>query len=405
MDDDRTRIALLGDAEADVRLRMALELGQARVVDAAGPLVARFGVEPDFGVRETLTWAVLRMRDTAMPMVRHALDDPRWIARLQATHTLSKLGDPAAGTRLLPLVADPVASVASRAWWAVAQCGDPEVVPALVAQLGRGSAEDRNSLYVALGHFGADAVPEVVGALRHGATATVRRHAADVLGGLGSPLAEPAAVALVEALSDDDGDVRVGGLSALGYLRSPAVWAVIEDTVAHPDPRLRLLAGRLLERRPSAVVVRRGVASGEIPSTLADLDDPEARLGPPPMSWPEPDPSLVTLEGGPWKSGLVVPLARQVEVGRPRWLARGDVPAEVLDAVGAAALEQALADGLPEGVAGRVAAGAVEQFVHETVLLEQCSVVDPGRLVKDLLVGTEVHVVDFAGREVGRATV
>ena len=171
------------------------------------------------------------------------------------------------------------------------------------------------------------------------------------------------------------------------------------------DPRLRLLAGRLLERRPSAVVVRRGVASGEIPSTLTDLDDPEARLGPPPMSWPEPDPSRVTLEGGPWKSGLVAPLARQVEVGRPRWLARGDVPAAVLDAVGAAALEQALADGLPEGVAGRVAAGAVDQFVHETVLLEQCSVVDPGRLVKDLLVGTEVHVVDFAGREVGRATV
>ena len=41
------------------------------------------------------------------------------------------------------------------------------------------------------------------------------------------------------------------------------------------------------------------------------------------------------------------------------------------------------------------------QHVHETVLLEQCSVVAPGRIVKDLLVGTEVHVVDFAGREVG----
>lgn len=398
--DTATRIALLGDAEADVRLQMALELGQARVEDAAAPLVARFGVERDFGVRETLTWAVLRIRQSAMPLVREALDSPGWIARLQATHTLSKLGDPDDGTRLLPLVADPVAAVASRAWWAVKQCGDPEVVPALVAQLGRGSAEDRNSLYVALGHFGADAVPAVVGALRHGSTPTVRRHAADVLGGLGSPAAESASAALVEALSDADGDVRVGALSALGYLRSPAVWQVIEDTVSHADHRLQLLAGRLLERRPSRASVRRGVASGEIPTKLTDIDDPAATVGPESRSWPEPDPSLVTLEGGPWKSGLVGPLARQVEVSRPRWLARADVPAAVLEAVGAEAMDRALAAGLPEGVAGRVAAGAVEQHVHETVLLEQCSVVDPGRIVKDLLVGTEVHVVDFAGREV-----
>ncbi|MEO2106430.1 MAG: hypothetical protein ABGZ36_12400, partial [Actinomycetota bacterium] len=74
--DTATRIALLGDAEADVRLQMALELGQARVEDAAAPLVARFGVERDFGVRETLTWAVLRIRESAMPLVREALDSP-----------------------------------------------------------------------------------------------------------------------------------------------------------------------------------------------------------------------------------------------------------------------------------------------------------------------------------------
>jgi translation elongation factor EF-Ts len=46
-------------------------------------------------------------------------------------------------------------------------------------------------------------------------------------------------------------------------------------------------------------------------------------------------------------------------------------------------------------------AGRVEKFVHDTVLLEQASIVDPGRTVADLLVGSGVRVTGFVRREVG----
>ena len=94
---------LLGDADPDVRLRSALELGEARCEDAAAALVARFGRERDFAVRETLTWAVLRIPEATLPLVRDALRSSRWLARLQATHTLSKVGAFEDGERLDPL--------------------------------------------------------------------------------------------------------------------------------------------------------------------------------------------------------------------------------------------------------------------------------------------------------------
>lgn len=110
----------LGDAAADLRLQAALELGEGRHEVAAELLVARFGRESDFQVREVLTWAALRMPDASLPRVRQALGSCRWLARLQATHTLSKLGLREDGTRLMRLVSDPVDAVASRAYWAAA---------------------------------------------------------------------------------------------------------------------------------------------------------------------------------------------------------------------------------------------------------------------------------------------
>lgn len=46
-------------------------------------------------------------------------------------------------------------------------------------------------------------------------------------------------------------------------------------------------------------------------------------------------------------------------------------------------------------MAERIAAGAVEQFIHDHVFLEQVSVADPGAIVKDLLFGTEVRITAF----------
>lgn len=395
--DRRTAIALLGDADRDVRLQAVMTLGEARAVEAAGQLVARYGVERDFHIRESLTWATLRIGEIALPLVRQALGSPRWLARLQAAHTLSKRGDRQDGDRLLPLLDDPVPCVAARAWWAAAQCGDPKVLHALAGQLGRGDAALRNSLSVALASFGDAAVPWLVGALRvddpgvRALTADTRAHAADTLAQLGTPAAEPAGQALADATDDPDLDVRVAALNALGQLVSPDAWQHVDRHTDGPDRRLALLARRLGERRPSDRAVRLARARGDL-----DRSPVRAARVVPAGPWPGPDPTLVTLEGGPWRAALVGPLALQIQVCRPRHLTRADVPAEELASVHASARARALADGHDGALAGRVADGAVEQHVHQVVLMEQVSVADPGRLIADLLRGTEVRVTAMA---------
>lgn len=390
--DQQRNVDLLGDVDPDVRLRAALDLGEARHEEAAAALVHRFGVERDFAIRETLTWAVLRIQDAALPLVRDALHSGRWLARLQATHTLSKVGDRADGVRLLPVVADPVDVVAARAYWAAAQCGDPVVVPALVAQLSRGSSEHRNSLAVALEHFGAAAVPALVGALRHGARPEIRRHAADTLGLLGSPDADRAATALEQAVGDPDEWVRVAALNSLGQLTVPRAWEVIDQQTAASEDRLRILAGRLVERRPSELALRRAASRTAAPP-LDDADAPAPASVP--DRWPTPDLDLVTCEGGPKAAELAPKLALQVAICRPQYLSRAEVPRDVLAAVHTGALEDARQQGAPEAVAQRIAAGRVEQHIHETVFLEQVSVADPGAVVRDLLFGTEVAITSF----------
>ena len=276
-------------------------------------------------------------------------------------HTLSKLGCRDDGARLVPLIGDPIDAVAARAYWAVAQVSDPVAIPALVAQLARGDAEHRNSLTVALGMFGPVAVPVIVTALRDG-TPTVRRHAADTLAQMGSPDADGSVAALAEAVRDPEPLVRMAALNALGQLAIPAAWWAIDEATRCDEPRLRHLARRLTERRPSG---------------------------------PEFEP-LITCEGGAAADELVPALALQVRVNRPRYLSRDEVPSDVLDGVSADALAEARRRQVPDPVVGRFVAGRVEQFIHETVLFEQVSVAHPGVLVKDLLRGRGIRITGFA---------
>lgn len=389
-----TCIDLLGDADQEVRLRVVHELGRGRHAESAAAFVDRFGRERDFFIREALTWATLRMPDAAMPLVRAALRSPRWLARLQATHTLSKLGDPGDAELLVPVVADPVDCVAARAYWAVAQCGNPVVISALLAELSRGDAEHRNSLTVALTDFGSAGVPGLAAALRSGRP-NVRRHAADTLAYLGSPTADPALPALTDAVGDPDADVRVAALNALGQLEVADAWRTIDASAATaPDRRLRLLADRLTERRPSERTLRitaRRAATSDVPTTGGHAADdvPEER------SWPAPDLGLVTLADGPWVEVLGPTLARQVEICRPQYLTRADVPLDVLEQVRADAHVRATASGRTDALAARIAAGRVEQFIHERVFVEQVRVSDPGGTVDDLLRGKDIRIVDF----------
>lgn len=93
----------------------------------------------------------------------------------------------------------------------------------------------------------------------------------------------------------------------------------------------------------------------------------------------------------------VVPaLELQVRISRPRYLSRDDIPPSTLDQIRRNSYATARGEGKVDPIAAAVAAGRVEQFIHQTVLLEQVSVADPTCLVKDLLYGKGVRITDVA---------
>ncbi|HOU91846.1 MAG TPA: HEAT repeat domain-containing protein [Polyangiaceae bacterium] len=479
-------IDLLADADPDVRLRAAVDLGTWDAEEAAGALVARLGVEPSHAIRETLSWAVLRMPDAAGPALREALHSDRWLARMQACHVLSKLGRVADADLIRPLIADPVDAVASRAWWAAGQTGVGALASELAGQLGRGDAELRNSLSIALDEL--DAVGPLVSAL-YSRTAAAREHAADTLGLIGGPRADPAALALREALDDPDAGVRLAALNALGQLTAPLVEAALADAAASEEHRIAGLARRLIPRaarsraargraargeaaqgraargeqtttspgtgapasglvaHAGGVLVKVGTGSDAVAGTrtlralatriaaVADalpdsgrdevlgarlgdgtvagaLDELAAATGEPiTLSAIARLPGRVvahlTVTGGVPRAGalashtgldddpLVAKVARQVADCRPTYLARGDVPAEVWDAVRAEALAGARAAGKADWLAERIAAGAQAAWATEHVLLDQVSIVEPGVTIDGLLYGRGVKITGF----------
>ncbi|MFD5466373.1 HEAT repeat domain-containing protein [Kitasatospora sp. NPDC127059] len=147
-------IRALGAEDASVRLQAALAVGSDPDPDPGllEPLVQRCAVEPDFFVRDMLSWALTRLPpELTLPRIRRELDSERPQARSQALHTLSKIGDRSAWpwiTRDLLRDAD---DEVARTAWRVAVVLVPEdrredLADELVRQLGRGDRTVRLSL-------------------------------------------------------------------------------------------------------------------------------------------------------------------------------------------------------------------------------------------------------------------
>lgn len=162
-----TRLLTALNAEASsTRLHAALTAGthpDPRLVDA---LVARCAVEPDFFVRDMLTWALTRLpTDTTLPALLAELTSPVPQARAQALHTLSKIGDgdawPVITRALLHDADDEVARSAWRAAVVLVPDGARhQLAVDLAAQLGRGDRQVRLSLSRALATLGDETVLE-----------------------------------------------------------------------------------------------------------------------------------------------------------------------------------------------------------------------------------------------------
>ncbi|MEU5284573.1 HEAT repeat domain-containing protein [Streptomyces sp. NPDC020755] len=162
----------LDDDRASVRLRAALAVGSTPDPRFVGTLVERCAVEPEFFVRDMLTWALTRhpVSVTLPPLLRE-LRSERTRARSQALHTLSKIGDrrawPAITRALLTDADDEVARSAWRAAVVLVPDGEEAALAVLLAtQLGRGGRETRLSLSQALVALGDAMAPALAAATR-----------------------------------------------------------------------------------------------------------------------------------------------------------------------------------------------------------------------------------------------
>ncbi|MEU7613362.1 HEAT repeat domain-containing protein [Micromonospora sp. NPDC049204] len=155
----------LEHGDPSVRLRAALAVGTAPDPRFVDTLVARCAVEPEFSVREMLTWALIRHPPAlTVPKLTDQLRSERAQARSQALHTLSKIGDRRAWPAMTrALLTDPDDEVARSAWRAavvlVPPADEPELADVLATQLGRGTRDTRLSLSRALVALGAVTTP------------------------------------------------------------------------------------------------------------------------------------------------------------------------------------------------------------------------------------------------------
>ncbi|MER6144567.1 HEAT repeat domain-containing protein [Streptomyces sparsogenes] len=172
----------LENSSSSVRLRAALAVGTNPDPQAIDKLIERCAIEPEFHVREMLTWALTRHASAiTVPKLIAELRSERAQARSQALHTLSKIADRQAWPAITrALLADPDDEVARSAWRAaVVLVPDGEAAAlagVLATQLGRGGRETQLSLSRALIALGEVITPT----LRSAMTAPdpgVRQHA------------------------------------------------------------------------------------------------------------------------------------------------------------------------------------------------------------------------------------
>jgi len=139
--------ALLASPDQSVRLKAAMTAGTYPELEFIDILVAQCAIEPDFFVRDTLTWALMmNEKDAVVERLIPELVSENSQAKSQALHTLTKIGD----KKNYSLIThdhfyDSDDKVALTAWRAASVLVPDEERPVLtktlVTQLGRGDSD------------------------------------------------------------------------------------------------------------------------------------------------------------------------------------------------------------------------------------------------------------------------
>lgn len=139
--------AALSSNDQSVRLKAALAAGTYPEPEYIDVIVSHCAHEPDFFVRDTLSWALIR-NDIAKVVERLKpeliSDNPQ--AKSQALHTLTKIGKKEFYSLITrDHLLDSNEKVASTAWRTASvlasEIDKPELIKILVSQLGRGDSD------------------------------------------------------------------------------------------------------------------------------------------------------------------------------------------------------------------------------------------------------------------------
>ncbi len=178
--------ALLASPDKSIRLKAALAAGTYPEAEFIPILVAQCRYEPDFFVRDTLSWALMRNEiPKVIDCLKTELNSEIVQAKCQALHTLSKIGQ----QQFYPLIMhehlfDVNDEVALTAWRAasvlVPEDEKSKLTSILITQLGRGDSDlqfDLTRFICALG----DVIVEPLNQASEAGKEEVRLHAAFTL--------------------------------------------------------------------------------------------------------------------------------------------------------------------------------------------------------------------------------
>ncbi|MEH1169788.1 translation elongation factor Ts [Micromonospora sp. CPCC 205539] len=96
-------------------------------------------------------------------------------------------------------------------------------------------------------------------------------------------------------------------------------------------------------------------------------------------------------------------VAMQIAAMRPKYLTRDEVPADVVESERRIAEQTAREENKPEAALPKIIEGRVNSFFKDFVLIEQASVSDNKKSVKQLLAEAGIEVTSFVRFEVGQA--
>ncbi|WP_213454551.1 translation elongation factor Ts [Rhizomonospora bruguierae] len=96
-------------------------------------------------------------------------------------------------------------------------------------------------------------------------------------------------------------------------------------------------------------------------------------------------------------------IAMQIAAMRPKYVIRDEVPADVVESERRIAEQTAREEGKPEAAMPKIVEGRVNAFFKDFVLVEQASVADQKKSVKQVLADAGIEVTGFVRFEVGQA--